>query len=124
MAGVGRPIPEDPAFQGMPAGVARAGRHDLLTRVWQPELATMASWDVPAFLVVSDVREVLEPPLGVTRDLLIRKEASGQFTELFAEMLTVAVIARRAYDDDALTESDIEAYLNHSSAIFNSFRHP
>jgi hypothetical protein len=114
----------DPFLEGVQAGVARTGRDDLLARVWDDQtLVSMAAQSFRDFLEAPHVREVFEPPLGVARGMLEREDASARFTEFFAEMLTVAVIARRAYDDAALAESDIESYLQHSFWIFNSFRH-
>jgi hypothetical protein len=54
---------------------------------------------------------------------MTRDEASGRFTELFAEMVTVAIAARHTYGDEPLTGEQIERYLDHSYSIFNSFRH-
>jgi hypothetical protein len=118
MAWIG-PTLEDPFSQGVQAGLNRAAQHDLVDST----LDWVVSRVEPDYVERSPVREVLEQPLEVTRGLLEREEISGRFIELFAEMVTVAVIARRAYRDLALTESDIESYLQQSYSIFNSFRH-
>ncbi len=67
--------------------------------------------------------ERLAGPLTFAQRRLDIEEASNRFTELFAEMLTVAVVAREAYGDPALTEPEIDEYMQHSFSIFNSFRH-
>lgn len=66
----------------------------------------------------------LQRPLDHAKERLESETASGRFTELFAEMLTVAVVAREAYGDPELTEEEIDSYLDYSLSIFNSFRHP
>lgn len=66
----------------------------------------------------------LQRPLDYAKERLESETASGRFTELFAEMLTVAVVAREAYGDPELTMEEIGSYLDHSFSIFNSFRHP
>jgi hypothetical protein len=66
----------------------------------------------------------LQRPLDYAEERLESEAASGRFTELFAEMLTVAVVAQEAYGDPELTEEEIDSYLDHSLSIFNSFRHP
>jgi hypothetical protein len=75
-------------------------------------------------LPVSD--EVLGRPLDLARALLARRgtEMSARFVELFAEMTTVATIARAFYQDTPLQGRDLERYLDHSFEFFNSFRHP
>jgi hypothetical protein len=98
---------------GMEAGVARAARNDLSPLV-EGELGP----EMPL-----EVQSVLDSSVREARTLLEREEVSGRFAELFAEMVTVAVIARSAYDDEPLTESDIESYLHQSASIFNSFTH-
>jgi hypothetical protein len=98
----------DAFLSGVEAGIARAERYDL--RIDRPEELTPE-------------RENWERLGEFTRGLLERAEASDRFIELFAEMLSVASIARYAYSDPVLTESDIESYLEHSYLIFNSFRH-
>jgi hypothetical protein len=106
---------DDPFLRGVQAGVVRAARRDLLQGV-DPELPYLN----PELIFREVVSEY--PTLEMTRGLLGR-ETSGRFTELFAEMVTVAVIARRAYGDPALTELEIESYLQQSHLFFNSFRH-
>ena len=118
MAWIG-PTP-DSFSQGIQAGLNRAALHELVDST----LDWVKSRVEPEYVQRFPVREVLERPLEVARGLLEREETSGRFTELFAEMVTVAAIARRAYRDPALTESDIESYLEQSYSIFNSFRHP
>jgi hypothetical protein len=106
----------------MLAGLDRAARHDLLRDdIERIERYRDHGRDYVSF--PDELWEVLGTPLALTRDLLERDEASGRFIELFAEMLTVAVIARRAYGDVDLTEDKIREYLSVSFEIFNSFRH-
>jgi hypothetical protein len=105
---------DDPVLAGVQAGVARAERYDLRIEAMEELRPYAAEERLPA---------VLGQPVAFTRALLEREEASLRFSELFVEMLTVAVIARQAYGDAALTDSEIETYLRHSYAIFNSFRH-
>ena len=114
--------PGDLFQEGMLAGLARAERHDLLRDMERIERRRDHGRDYVFF--PDELWAILDSPLEFTRDLLERDEVSGRFTELFAEMLTVALIARHAYDHPALTASDIEEYLKRSESIFNSFRHP
>lgn len=121
---IGIELTPDDLFQaGMLAGLDRAQRHHLLPDdIRRIERYRDHSRDYVSF--PDELWHVLERPLALARGLLERDEASGRFTELFAEMLTVALIARHAYEHPALTESDIEGYLTQSESIFNSFRHP
>jgi len=95
----------DPFEMGVRAGLDRSERTGLMI----PE-----RWEI---------EELVERRLALTRDLLRREEASARFTELFAEMMTVAAVARHVYGDSAVSRLGIKAYLRHSASIFNSFRH-
>jgi hypothetical protein len=103
------PGPNERTMAGVRAGIARAERTNL------PYFEPFAGG-------VIDPR--LQRPLDCAEERLEGEAASGRFTELFAEMLTVAVVAREAYGDPELTEEEIDSYLDHSLSIFNSFRHP
>jgi hypothetical protein len=102
------PGPNERTMAGVRAGISRAERTNL------PYFEPFAGG-------VIDPR--LQRPLDYAEERL-ESEASGRFTELFAEMLTVAVVAQEAYGDPELTEEEIDSYLDHSLLIFNSFRHP
>ena len=104
----------DPVSSGVRAGVERAGRFGL--RIDGAEELLYADGD-------ERYPPELQLPIEFTRGLLLREDASLRFCELFAEMVTVAAIARHHYGDPALTESDLEKYVQHSYGIFNSFRH-
>jgi hypothetical protein len=80
----------EPFSKGVEAGVARAGDHGLVSRAW-PQLASREFTNFRDFWGVYEVREVLERTLESTRGLLGRTDASDRFSELFAEMLTVAM---------------------------------
>ena len=100
----------DPAESGVEAGISRAARHGLTIEIAYVNGA-------PRY------PDELSLPLTFTRALLESGEASERFCELFAEVLSVAAIARYSYGDAPLTESAVREYLNHSSDIFNSWRH-
>jgi hypothetical protein len=76
-------------------------------------------------LEVEGSPELIRSAFETTRDLVARNETeiSDRFIELFGELVTVAVIARFTYGDDALTERDLDAYLRHSLYFHNSFQH-
>jgi hypothetical protein len=93
---------------GLQAGLERADRHGLRTPP-----------DTDAVVAAGELPEAL----ARAQELLSRGEASGRFTELFAEMVTVAVAARDTYGDEPLTAQQVDTYLEHSYSIFNSFRH-
>jgi hypothetical protein len=99
---------------GVRAGLARVDRHGLdAPREARDQLMA----DPP------DRQADAPEALVAAQRLMRREDVSGRFVELFAEMVTVAVSARHTYGDEALTASDVEAYLSHSYSIFNSFRH-
>ena len=102
----------DAAGAGVEAGIARAARYGL--RIEMPPEGVDAAEPYP---------QGLEATLAFTRRISDSNEASARFSELFAEMITVAAIARHHYDDPALTETEMDEYLRHSYSIFNSFRH-
>jgi hypothetical protein len=104
--------PDNAFFAGVRAGIDRAARGNLDFR---------ATFDL--FRAENVVDERLARPLTFAQQRLDSEEASNRFTELFAEMLTVAVVAREAYGDPALTDPEIDEYLQQSFTIFNSFRH-
>jgi hypothetical protein len=107
--------PSNVAFSaGVQAGVARASRYGLEAR---PDLLARLAAD-PVRLP-DDVPEAL----AEAKRLMSQSDVSDRFTELFAEMVTVAVVSRHAYADAPLQASEIETYLDHSFSIFNSFRH-
>lgn len=117
MAWIG-PTSGDPFSAGVRAGLDRAGRHDDLRESVDSLEALLSEAPGPPE-GAGDFGEAWEWSLGFTQ----REGISGRFTELFAEMLTVALIARHAYREPALTASQIESYLNDSYTWFNSFRH-
>jgi hypothetical protein len=102
--------PDSVFFAGVRAGLDRASRGNL-------------DFSFDLFRTEGVVDERLARPLTFAQQRLASEEASDRFTELFAEMVTVAVVAREAYGDPALTEPEIDAYVQHSFSIFNSFRH-
>jgi hypothetical protein len=102
------PGPDETIMAGVRAGISRAERTNL------PYFEPFAGGAI-------DPR--LQRPLDYAKKRFESETASGRFTELFAEMLTVAVVAREAYGEPELTEEEIDSYLDHSFAIFNSFRH-
>jgi hypothetical protein len=71
----------------------------------------------------STVRPLIEETLQIARQHLEAEEASERFTELFAEIVTVAAVARHTYHDPPLSDHDIESYEQQSSSFLNSFRH-
>jgi hypothetical protein len=107
--------PSNVAFSaGVQAGIERASRHGLEAR---PDLLGRLTVDpVPS-------ADELPEALAEAKRLMSQGDVSDRFTELFAEMVTVAVVARHAYADAPLQPSEIETYLDHSFSIFNSFRH-
>jgi hypothetical protein len=116
LRGMATQLPPDPRFlEGVRAGVERARRTNLEFPFDRFRAVPESDLDL--------VDERFASPLETAQQSLQGAEASGRFTELFAEMLTVAVIAREAYGDPALTEPEITSYLQHSFSIFNSFRH-
>jgi hypothetical protein len=104
----------DEFLAGIEAGLERLRRHGL-------EVPRGA--DGEAALGRDIAPHALPEALGTAGALMTRDEASGPFTELFAEMVTVAIAARHTYGDEPLTGEQIERYLDHSYSIFNSFRH-
>ena len=50
-------------------------------------------------------------------------EADPRFAALFAELWTVAEIARIGNKEPRLSEEEISSYLDHTSSFFNSFKH-
>lgn len=50
-------------------------------------------------------------------------ESQDRFILLFAELATVAAIARIANQEPRLTHDDVNAFLAHSISFFNSFTH-
>jgi hypothetical protein len=105
---------DDAVSAGMEAGLSRAQRFGL--RFEAPGEMYSQAGD-------QDPLQPLIDTIDLARGMLERDEASPRFQEFFGEMLTVAAVARRAYGDDALTDSEIEDYLQRSYAWFNSFRH-
>lgn len=99
---------------GVQAGLERSRRHGL-------EVPPGA--DDPTGSGRALAAEELPEALGAARALMVRDEASDRFTQLFAEMVTVAIAARHTYGDAPLTGEQVETYLAHSYSIFNSFRH-
>src|SRR5437899_7845395 len=104
----------DAAEAGVDAGIKRAERYGLRIEGQDETAYVEGEARYPA---------ELQLPLTFTRGLVGREEASARFSELFAEMVTVASIARHHYNDAALTEAELHDYLQHSYSIFNSFRH-
>jgi hypothetical protein len=113
MAVIEPPISRDFRI-GLEAGLDRAERHglDVPPEAKEQRLAgaRLGEADLPDALVTA-------------YQLTHREDVSGRFVELFAEIVTVAVLARHTYGDEPLTASEVETYLNHSYSIFNSFRH-
>ena len=93
---------------GVEAGAARAEREGLNVEPYADFGFEAPEWD---------------SPLRYASTRLEVEEASSRFTELFAEMLTVAVLARHTYDDPPLAEPEVDSYLTRSFSFFNSFRH-
>ncbi len=108
------PPVSDQFLAGIQAGLARAERSGLQL----PEAPKTA-------LAIDDQQGPgdLPPALAAAHELTSQADVSGRFTELFAEMVTVAVAARHTYGDEALTEQQLDEYFQHSLSIFNSFRH-
>jgi hypothetical protein len=100
----------DPAEVGVRAGIARSERYGLGVEFVYADGEPQYS-------------DELQLPLSFTRELFETGGASARFCELFAEILTVAAIARSHYDDEPLTESLIRDYLAQSFTFLNSYRH-
>jgi hypothetical protein len=52
-----------------------------------------------------------------------QNELNGRFVALFAELATIAMIARSEYEEPKLTDSELDDFLEHSISFFNSFTH-
>ena len=50
-------------------------------------------------------------------------DLSESFVELFAEMSTLASLARSQYNEPPLTDDELKAFLTHSTSFFNSLKH-
>ena len=107
--------PSDEAFAaGVQAGVTRARRYGLEPRSESFRRLAADAVGPP---------DALPEPLAVASSRMKGDGASARFAELFAELVTVAVVARHAYGDEPLQAGQVEEYLDHSYAILNSFRH-
>ncbi|TAK96498.1 MAG: hypothetical protein EPO07_14460 [Verrucomicrobia bacterium] len=51
------------------------------------------------------------------------EDSQDRFVNLFAELTTIAAVARVANQEPQLTMDDVRAFLGHSIAFFNSFTH-
>ena len=122
--GGGLMFEEDPALTGLNAGIERAARHGLAIEM--PERS--APEDDPYRVVPAGEPSESYPPelqagLDFAQSLQRSGEASARFTELFSEMVALATIARRHYNDPELSEDELRSYSEHSFEFFNSFRH-
>src|SRR5436305_7670449 len=93
-------------------------RNDLINGIQRGFERTSVHFGVPLKgqreEIESDLRRVFEAWPG---------EIHPRFVRLFAEMATVAVAARRRYEERALTNDDLTDFLKRSTEFFNSFTH-
>jgi hypothetical protein len=100
MAGIGAEAELGSFDEGVSAGLGRAGRYDLA---------------VP--------REAVEESLALRREVLESRSEpmSTRSTELYAELVTIASVARSFYRHEPLTREQLESYLEHSLEFWNSW---
>jgi hypothetical protein len=92
----------DPLSRGSRAGIERVSSYGLAT---EPEVARGA---------IDTAQRLIEQQA---------LDASDRFLELFGELIVIAAMARLTYQEPALSPEEIDSYLGHSVAFFNSFRH-
>jgi hypothetical protein len=91
----------DPFAEGVWAGLARCAREGLAAP-----------------------REDIDGQLDLLRGVLAPADASERFVALFAEMATIAAVARFTYEEVPIDADQMNDYLERSFGFFNSFRHP
>jgi hypothetical protein len=105
---------DDAIDAGVRAGIARAARHELL------------EFDASFNALPAAVQEPLGSTIQVLREVLLAETAvapSWRAVALFAELSTVAAVARSNYQEPPLTRDEIEAYMQQTADYENSFWH-
>ncbi len=96
---------DDAVEAGVRAGLARAAKYELLEA------------DAP----FDELPSAVQDQLGGTIQTVV--PPSPRAVELFAEVATVAALARGNYEEPQLTRGQVEEYLEQTAGFLNSFWH-